>query len=219
MCDGVDKEHNQQAEIDQLPAAPFEAARFDIVAIAASAGGLSALSHVLGGLPADFPAPIAVVQHLDPHHRSLMAEILGKRTPLQVKQAEEGDKLRPGWVYIAPPDYHLLVNQDGTFSISQSERVHFVRPAADLLFESMANSYGEQAIAVVLTGSGSDGAMGVKAVKNQAGKVIVQDEETAEYFGMPGAAIATECIDFVLALGEIAPALVALVMKDEGEAG
>jgi two-component system chemotaxis response regulator CheB len=150
----VDKEHNQQAEIDQLPAAPFEAARFDIVAIAASAGGLSALSHVLGGLPADFPAPIAVVQHLDPHHRSLMAEILGKRTPLQVKQAEEGDKLRPGWVYIAPPDYHLLVNQDGTFSISQSERVHFVRPAADLLFESMANSYGEQAIAVVLTGSG-----------------------------------------------------------------
>lgn len=219
MCDGVDEEHKKQAEIDELPAAHIKAAQFEIVAIAASAGGLSALSHVLGALPADFTAPIAIVQHLDPHHRSLMAEILGKRTPLQVKQAEEGDKLRPGWVYIAPPDYHLLVNQDGTLSLSHAEPVHYVRPSADLLFESMADSYGERAIAVVLTGSGSDGEMGVQSVKNRDGTVIAQNEETAEYFGMPGAAIATECIDFVLALDEIAPALVTLVMKEEGEAG
>jgi two-component system chemotaxis response regulator CheB len=127
---------------------------FKIVALAASAGGLSALSRVLGGLPADFPASIVIVQHLDPRHRSLMAEIMSKRTKLEVKQAEEGDQLQPGWIYIAPPDHHLLVNSDGRLSLSQSELVHFVRPSADLLFDSLAASYGEQAIAVVLSGSG-----------------------------------------------------------------
>jgi two-component system chemotaxis response regulator CheB len=188
---------------------------FEIVALAASAGGLTALSRVLGGLPADFPAPIVAVQHLDPRHRSLMAEILGRRTSLAVKQAEEGDVVQMGWVYIAPPDYHLLVNRDGTLSLSQSELVHFVRPSADLLFESVAASYEQRAIAVVLTGSGSDGEMGVQAIKSRGGTVIAQSEETAEYFGMPGAAIATKGVDFILALDEIAPALVTLVMKGE----
>jgi two-component system chemotaxis response regulator CheB len=209
----MEKENDNQPEIEECAAAAFE-----IVALAASAGGLAALSQVLGGLPAGFPAPIAVVQHLDPRHRSLMAEILGKRTPLKVCQAREGDELRPGWVYIAPPDHHLLVNRNGTLSLSQSELVHFVRPSADLLFESMAASYGERAIAVVLTGSGSDGDMGVAAVKECGGTVIAQNEETAEYFGMPGAAIATKSVDFILALDEIAPALVTLVMAQEGEA-
>jgi two-component system chemotaxis response regulator CheB len=143
----------------------FPNAAFDVVAVAASAGGLKALSLVFSMLPPDFPAAVVVVQHLDPRHRSLMADILSRRTPLQVKQAEEGDRLRPGTVYIAPPDRHLLVNPDGSLSLSQSELVHFVRPSADLLFESMAASYKERSIAVVLTGSGSDGTMGVQAVK------------------------------------------------------
>jgi two-component system chemotaxis response regulator CheB len=206
----VTPENNHQQKLEARSGAAF-----DIVAMAASAGGLSALSTVLGGLPGDFPAPIAIVQHLDPRHRSLMDQILGKRTPLDVTQAEEGDTLEPGWVYIAPPDYHLLVNSDGTLSLSQSELVHFVRPSADLLFESMAASYGDGAIAVVLTGSGSDGEMGVEAVKKRGGTVIAQNEETAEYFGMPGAAIATKSVDFVLALDEIAPALVTLVMGSQ----
>ncbi len=198
---------------EKKPADVADAA-FEIVALAASAGGLAALSKVLGALPAEFPTPIAVVQHLDPRHRSLMAEILGKRTPLEVRQAQEGDELHAGWVYIAPPDHHLLVNGDGTLSLSHSEMVHFVRPSADLLFESMAAGYGERAIAVVLTGTGSDGDMGVQAVKEQGGTVIAQSEETAEYFGMPGAAIATKSVDFVLDLDEIAPALVTLVMGE-----
>ena len=88
-----------------------------------------------------------------------MADILSRRTPLQVKQAEEGDRLYPATVYIAPPNRHLLVNADGTLSLSQSELVHFVRPSADLLFESVAASYQDRAIAVVLTGTGSDGAL------------------------------------------------------------
>ncbi|MDG6256937.1 MAG: chemotaxis protein CheB [Methanomicrobiaceae archaeon] len=188
---------------------------FDIVALAASAGGLTALSEILARLPADFPAAVVVVQHLDPRHRSLMSEILARRTRLAVKQAEAGELLHPGTVYIAPPDYHMLVNPDRTISLTQSELVHFVRPSADLLFESVAGSYKDRSIAVVLTGTGSDGSMGVQAIKNRGGTVIVQDEATSEFFGMPHAAIATGSVDFSLGLDEIAPALVTLVMKGE----
>ena len=196
---------------------PLPKAAFDIVALAASAGGLSALSKVLGALPPGFPAIMVVVQHLDPRHRSLMADILNRRTPLQVKQAEDGDLLKPATIYIAPPNRHLLVNKNRTLSLSQSELVHFVRPSADLLFESVAASFQERAIAVVLTGTGSDGNMGVKAIKQMGGTVIAQDEKTSEFFGMPGAAVATGNVDFILPLEEIPSALISLVMKGEGE--
>lgn len=185
---------------------------FDLVALASSAGGLGALREVLSALPEEFPAAIAVVQHLDPRHRSLMAKILSGRTALSVKEAEEGDRLRSGTVYIAPPDKHLLVNPGGTITLTQSEMVHFVRPSADLLFESVAASYKDRAIAVVLTGSGSDGKMGVQAIKKMGGTVIAQDEATSEFFGMPGAAIQSGSVDFVLPLQEIPSALVTLVM-------
>jgi two-component system chemotaxis response regulator CheB len=193
----------------------MQEAAFDVVAFASSAGGLGALSEVLSALPEDFPAAIAVVQHLDPRHRSLMAKILSGRTPLAVKEAEEADRLRPGTVYIAPPDKHLLINSGGTISLTQSEMVHFVRPSADLLFESVAASYKDRVIAVVLTGSGSDGKMGVKAIKKMGGTVIAQDEATSEFFGMPGAAIQSGNVDFVLPLKEIASALVTLVVTGE----
>jgi two-component system, chemotaxis family, protein-glutamate methylesterase/glutaminase len=194
----------------------FPQAAFDLVAIAASAGGLNAISEVLSKLPANFPAAIVIVQHLDPRHRSLMADILSRRTPLPVKQAEESDRVTPGTVYIAPPNRHLLVNPDGTLSLSQSELVHFVRPSADLLFDSAAASYKERAIAVVLTGTGNDGIMGVQAIKKMGGTVIAQDEETSEFFGMPGAAIETGTVDFILPLPEIAPALISLTMQGGG---
>src|SRR5437773_10632434 len=188
---------------------------FDVVALAASAGGLNALSHVLAALPADFPATLVVVQHLDPRHRSLLADILSRRTSLRVKEAEEGEQLSPATVYIAPPNRHLLVNPDGTLSLSESELVHFLRPSADLLFESVAASYQDRAVAVVLTGTGSDGAMGVQAIKKMGGTVIVQDEKTSEFSGMPGAAIHTGSVDFDVPLDEIASALVTLIMKGE----
>jgi two-component system chemotaxis response regulator CheB len=194
----------------------FPDAAFDVAALAASAGGLTALSRVLSALPSDFPAAVVVVQHLDPRHRSLMADILSRRTSLRVKQAEEGDLLTPATVYIAPPNRHLLVNPDGTLSLSQSELVHFVRPSADLLFEAVAASHKDRAIAVVLTGTGSDGAMGVQAIKKMGGTVIVQDEKTSQFFGMPAAAIQTGNADFILPLDEIASALVTLVKGDSG---
>jgi two-component system chemotaxis response regulator CheB len=191
----------------------FPGAAFDVVALAASAGGLTALGQVLATLPSEFPAALVVVQHLDPRHRSLMADILARRTLLHVTQAIEGDLLCAGTVFIAPPNRHLLVNPDGTLSLSQSELVHFVRPSADLLFESLAASYRDRAIGVVLTGTGSDGSMGVRAIKKMGGTVIVQDEQSSEFFGMPNAAIKTGDADFVLPLDEIPAALVTLVIK------
>jgi two-component system, chemotaxis family, protein-glutamate methylesterase/glutaminase len=186
---------------------------FDVVALASSAGGIKALATVLGALPRTFPASVLVVQHVDPRHRSMLAEILSRRTPLQVKQAAEGDAMVAGTVHIAAPNRHLLVNADRTLSLSQSELVHFVRPSADLLFESVAGTCQDRAIAVVLTGTGTDSSMGVEAIKKMRGTVIAQDEETSEFFGMPRAAIATGYVDFVLPLDEIGPALVSLVMQ------
>ncbi len=195
----------------------FRGAAFDVVAIGASAGGLKALMRLLSALPADFPAAIVVVQHLDPRHSSLMASILSRHTALMVREAHDGDHVQGGAVFIAPPNRHLLVNTDGTISLSQSELVHFVRPSVDLLFESVAASYRERAIAVVLTGTGTDGAMGVRAIKKMAGTVIAQDEATAEFKGMPMAAAQTGATDFVLTIDEIPAALVTLVTTGEGE--
>lgn len=186
---------------------------FDTVAIGSSAGGLAALTRLLSRLPTELPASVLVVQHLDPRHESLMADILSRRTPLGVKQAEDGETIEAGTVYIAPPDKHLLANQDRTLSLTQSELVHFVRPSADLLLESVAAAFRERAIAVILTGSGRDGAMGVKAIKKMGGTVIAQDEETSEFFSMPSHAIETGHVDFILPVDEIPQALVALVVE------
>jgi two-component system chemotaxis response regulator CheB len=184
---------------------------FDVIAIAASAGGLKALESVLAGLPKDLEVPVVIVQHLDPRHRSLIAKILSRHTGLTVKQAENGEVLQAGHIYIAPPNQHLLVNGNHSLSLSQTELVHFVRPSADLLFESVAMSYKDRAIAVVLTGTGSDGSMGVRAIKKMGGTTIAQDEQSSEFFGMPGGAIRTGEIDFILPLSEIPSALVTLI--------
>lgn len=199
-----------------IPKFHSQGAAYDVVAIASSAGGLDALTEVLSNLPGDFPGAIVIVQHLDRRHRSLMADILDRRTSLTVQQAGEGDYLKSGTVYVAPPDFHLLVNPDGTLSLSKSELVHFVRPSADLLFETLAASYQERAIAIVLSGTGSDGVMGVQAISKMHGTVIAQDEATSKFFGMPSSAIQTGCVDFTLPLKEIAPAILTL-MKEESQ--
>jgi two-component system chemotaxis response regulator CheB len=190
-------------------------AAYDVVALAASLGGLKVISQILSALPPDFPAAITVVQHLHPLYPSLMADILSRRTPLTVKQASAGDQLRSGTVYIAPPNHHLLVNPDGILFLSQSERVNFVRPCADLLFESVATTFKERAIAVVLTGRGCDGARGVQAIRKMGGMVLAQDEATCASFSMPSFAIDTGSVDLILPLNQIAFALETLVMSAE----
>lgn len=184
---------------------------FEIVAIASSAGGIQALTALLGALPADFPVPVVVVQHLDPRHRTVLADVLARRTRLTVKLAEDGEEVAAGVAYLAPPNRHLLIGEDRTVSLTSSALVHFVRPSADLLFESVAGAYGAGAIACVLTGTGRDGATGTEAVKSCGGTVIVQDPATAEFTGMPEAAVATGSVDFTLPIEEIAAVIRGLV--------
>jgi two-component system chemotaxis response regulator CheB len=184
---------------------------YSIVAVASSAGGVEGLSVLLGGLGPDLRVPVLVVQHLDRRHRTVLADILARRTELRVKLAEAAERALPGTVYIAPPDRHLLVGSDAVLTLTDTELVHFVRPSADLLFESVAGAYGAAAIALVLTGTGRDGAMGVDAVKTRGGTVIVQDPQTAQFPGMPQAAIDTGGVDFVLPLEEIAAVVRGLV--------
>ena len=161
-------------------------------------------------LPASFSLPILIVEH---HRRSpsWLAEILDRTTLLAVRFATEGSVLKPGEVLVAPPERHLIVNPDATVTLSQAEPVHFARPSADLLFQSAARGYGSRVIAVVLSGTGRDGAEGARAVKEHGGTLIIQDETTSEFFGMPGAAIdATEpdlILHFVLPLEDIGPTL------------
>jgi two-component system chemotaxis response regulator CheB len=181
-----------------------------VIGIATSAGGLSALSELLSALPPTLNAAILIVQHLDPARPSHLADILGRRTSLPVKQAAGEDRLQAGAVFIAPPGAHILVDPEGTISLSHRPPVHFVRPAADRLFESIAGSFGSRAVAVVLTGTGHDGATGAQVVKRAGGMVIVQDESTSQFFGMPKSAIDAGQVDLILPLDRIAPALVAL---------
>jgi len=186
---------------------------FPVIAMAASVGGLKALSIILGALPADFPAAIAIVMHVAPDHKSLLTEILKCRTQLQVTEAHTGDVLIPSKVYVAPPNHHLFVVKGDCLKLSSShaEKIHFVRPSAEPLFASVAEIYKRRAIAVVLTGGDGDGSFGVQIIKDKGGTVIAQDRPTSENFSMPETSIKTGDVDYILPLDRIAPMLIALV--------
>lgn len=183
--------------------------RYDVVAMGSSAGGLHALTDVLRSLPVSFPASVLVVQHLSPEHKSWIASLLGHATRMKVKQAEHGEIMLPGMVYTAPPDEHLLAGP-GKIQLAHSQLVHFSRPSIDLLFESVAGTYGSRAIGVVLSGSGRDGATGIRAIKEAGGITLAQSPETAEFKPMPQAAVDTGCIDFILPLEKIGSTLIDL---------
>jgi two-component system chemotaxis response regulator CheB len=185
--------------------------QYAIVAVAASAGGIHGLTELLGALGPDLPVPVLVVQHLDPRHRTVLADVLSRRTDLPVELARARERARPGTVYIAPPDRHLLIGPDGVLTLTATEPVNFVRPSADLLFESVADAFGPRAIVCVLTGTGRDGAKGADAVKSRGGTVIAEDPLSAAFSGMPQAAVDTGAVDHVLPLEEIAAAVRGLV--------
>src|SRR5262245_10129819 len=180
-----------------------------------SAGGVEALHVVVSSLPAGFPAAMLVVQHMDPRHKSLLAGLLGRRCLLPVKQASHDEPVRVATVYIAQPNAHLIVRGD-RLHLTDSKLVHFSRPSIDLLFESVADAYGDRAIGVILSGSGVDGAAGIRAIKEKGGTTIAQDPATAAHAGMPHAARATGCVDFTLPLEDIGPAVVSLVLPSLG---
>lgn len=183
--------------------------RFDVVAVGASAGGLNAISQLVRELPANFPCSVVVVQHLSPDHKSWIASLIARATRLRVKQAEHGEIMLPGTVYIAPPDEHLLVGP-GKVQLAHSQLVHFSRPSIDLLFESVAGTYGSRSVGVILSGSGRDGAAGVRAIKEAGGTTFAQAPDTAEFRHMPDAAIATGCVDFTLPLEKMGVSLAEL---------
>lgn len=190
----------------------------ELIAIGASAGGLPALIEVLGGVDPEFPT-VVVVQHLDPRHKSHLADLLSNRTRKRVKEAEDGEALLPRTVYIGPPDEHLLVSK-GKLQLAHSRLIHFSRPSIDLLFGSVAAIYGDRSIAVILSGSNRDGADGIAAIKRAGGITMAQDPTTAEYRIMPQAAIDTGCVDLVVSLdkiGETLSALVASGMKQQND--
>ncbi|MFD7705891.1 chemotaxis protein CheB [Streptomyces sp. NPDC059785] len=177
------------------------------VVVGSSAGGLAGLGVLLNGLGAGPPVVVLVAQHLQRTRQTLIADILTRRTGRTVKLAEHGERPLVGVVYIAPPNRHLCVNGDGTLKLSDEAPVNFSRPAADPLFESAARAYGSRLIGCVLTGADSDGARGVEAVKAHGGVVIVQDPSTAQFAGMPKAAVETGRADLILHLADIAPAI------------
>ena len=183
-----------------------------VVGLVASAGGLDALGQVLATLPASFPGAVVALQHTRPEHTSRLAEILGRRTALQVRPARDGARLEPGLVLVAPPGRHTLVCPDHTIALIGSGQLPPSRPSADLLLTSMALSCRERAVAVVLSGAGHDGTAGAAAVKRLGGLVLAQDRATSRDFGMPGSAIAfDEIVDRILALARIGPTLQEMV--------
>jgi len=182
--------------------------RYDLIAIGASAGGLSALTEVLRPMATDSPA-ILVVQHLDPMHKSHLAELIARKTDKQVKQAEHGEPILPAFVYIAPPDEHLLVGP-GKIQLVHSQLVHFSRPSIDLMFESVAGMYGSRSIGVILSGSNRDGAAGIRAIREAGGTTVAQDPVTAEFRVMPQSSIDTGCIDLVVPLNQLGMTLTKL---------
>jgi two-component system, chemotaxis family, protein-glutamate methylesterase/glutaminase len=176
---------------------------YQAIAMGTSAGGLHALSVLLRDLPADYPLPVLVVQHRAKDQKSLLEEVLQTKTKIRVKQADEKESLQKGHVYVAPPDYHLLVEEDGTLSLSSDEQVRFSRPSIDVLFESSAVAFKEGLVGIILTGASNDGASGIESIARYGGITIAQDPKEAEYPYMPQASIDTQKIKHVWTLEKI----------------
>lgn len=182
---------------------------FAIVVIGTSLGGLSALRIMLQGLPGDFPVAIAIVQHRDRRSGATLSRTLQQESRLPILDVEDKEQIRPGCVYLAPADYHLLVEPE-QFSLSIDPPVSFAKPSIDVLFESAAEAYQSRAIGIVLTGANHDGAEGLAKIKARGGFTIVQDPRTAECPSMPEAAISRSLVDRILPLDQISPFLVTL---------
>lgn len=184
----------------------------EIIVIGTSHGGLTALQTILPSLPPDFPVPICIVQHRSRDAEYGLCEYLQRRSPLKIVEPNDKDEISAGTVYLAPRDYHLMVER-GSFSLSVEAPVSYARPSVDVLFESAADSYGEHVVGVILTGANADGARGLLSIKEHGGVCVVQNPEEAQAAQMPAAAIASlthERVDFVLSVAEVANCLLRL---------
>lgn len=177
--------------------------KYKAVVIGTSAGGMEALKNIFSGLKDDFKLPIIIVQHVSPNSINYLSEYLKKFTKLNIKEADEKEKIICGNVYIAPPNYHMLVELDESISFTVEPRVSYARPSIDVLLESAAYCYKKKLIGIILTGGNFDGAQGMRLIHEKGGYTIVQNPEEAEVDSMPNAAIKSCKIDFVGSLDEI----------------
>jgi len=185
--------------------------RIDVVAIGTSTGGPNALAVLVSQLPAELPVPIVLMQHMPKLFTRLLAERLTAHSKVLVREGESGLPLQPGKVWIAPGDFHMTVaRRDGkiVIELNQDAAEHSCRPAVDVLFRSVARTFGPHALAVVLTGMGSDGALGAKAIRDAGGEVLVQDEASSVVWGMPGAVVAAGQADDICALSRVGSEIV-----------
>jgi len=180
------------------------------IVIGVSAGGMNALLNLLPALPKGFSLPIVVVQHRLTGSDDFLARNLNRLSEIQVKEAEDKEPLKAGSAYLAPADYHVLVERDHSLSLSVDPKVHYSRPSIDVLFESAAYAWSAGAIGVILTGANADGAEGLARIKQTGGTTIVQDPKSAEYDMMPRAAIAAASVDYVLTVSKIGSLLAKL---------
>ena len=176
---------------------------YEAIVIGVSAGGLAVLTVILQVLPADYPLPLIVTQHRSKEERDLLEEVLQARCAIRIRQADEKEAIAGGAVYLAPADYHLLIEEDRTFSLSSDAPVNFSRPSIDLLFETAAEVYGEKLVGIILTGASRDGAAGIKTIRDKGGFTIAQDPARAPFPLMPRAAIDTGSVQSILAPEEI----------------
>lgn len=177
------------------------------VVIGVSTGGVEALRTIVTDLRPDFRLPVLVVLHLPANADNLLPSLLNELTPLVVKEAEDKEMLQPGTIYLAPPDYHLLAECDGSLSLTIEDKVNFSRPSIDVLFESAASAFGPGLVGIILTGANHDGAKGLARVKRHGGRTVVQDPRSAKSGTMPNAALAATTVDHILPLRDIAPFL------------
>lgn len=193
-----------------------EVPRPQVLVIACSTGGPDALCKVLESLPASFPLPVLITQHMPPIFSAQLAQRLDRLSPLTVREAADGDAVVPGTVLLAPGDFHLRLVRDGVTvraRLDQEEKENFCRPAADPLFRSAAQVFGRGVLAVVLTGMGQDGLIGARAVADAGGFIMVQDQETSVVWGMPGAVAGAGLADEILPLTAVAPRLVSAATR------
>jgi two-component system chemotaxis response regulator CheB len=184
--------------------------------VASSAGGLAVLLVVLSSLPVDFPAPVICVQHMHRHQPSYLVDILARRSSVRIEFVSPGATPRPGTVLVAPPDRHVVFEEDGRLELWDGPPVNFVRPSADLLFSSAAVVLGARTVAVVLSGTGHDGAAGSAAVRQAGGTVIVQSPGSSEFPGMPESAMHLVTPDEVVALNALPEAFQRLAVEPVG---
>lgn len=190
---------------------------FKAIVIGVSTGGVAALKQLLPALPVDFPVPVLVVSHITPTADDGLAVLLNAHSAIRVKEADEEEQLLPGTVYLAPANYHLLVERKGCLALSIDPPVNFARPSVDVLFESAAEVYGPALIGIVLTGAGSDGSKGLLMIRQYGGVTVVQNPADAEMDSMPKKALELLSPDYLVALQELPALLIRLAATIPGK--